>query len=95
MPELDGLQATKVIREYEAASGKHTPIIALTVKAMKRDREKCLGVGMDDFGMDDYGAKPVQASELFAASAGVFSLDGETRSTDSPDQPENRALPAC
>jgi PAS domain S-box-containing protein len=58
MPELDGFQATKLIREYE--KGKtHTPIIALTAIALAGDREKCL-----ENGMDDYISKPFMKEDL-------------------------------
>jgi signal transduction histidine kinase/CheY-like chemotaxis protein len=60
MPELDGLQATRMIRAREQYTGFHIPIIAVTAFAMKGDAEKCLNAGMDA-----YIAKPIQASELF------------------------------
>ena len=59
MPVLDGLQATERIREQERASGTHIPIIAMTARAMKGDRERCLAAGMDD-----YVSKPVRRQEL-------------------------------
>ena len=61
MPDMDGLQATALIREREARLGMHTPIIALTAHTMKGDRERCLNAGMDDF-----ITKPVNAVELIA-----------------------------
>ncbi len=65
MPELDGLEATKKIREMEAASGKSpVHIVALTAEAMQGDAEKCLKGGMDD-----YLAKPIKTTELAAALA--------------------------
>ena len=59
MPEMDGLEATKRIRENEKVSGAHQPIIALTAYAMKGDRERCLAGGMDD-----YLNKPIRPREL-------------------------------
>jgi CheY-like chemotaxis protein len=59
MPEMDGFQATRAIREQEARTGAHLPIIALTAHAMNGYRQKCL-----DAGMDDYLAKPVRSQDL-------------------------------
>src|SRR5262249_25209898 len=49
MPEMDGFAATGTIREQEKVSRKHIPIIAMTARAMKGDRERCLEAGMDDY----------------------------------------------
>ena len=59
MPEMDGLQATRTIREREKESGCHIPIVAMTAFATKEYREKCL-----EAGMDAYIAKPVSPDEL-------------------------------
>jgi two-component system, sensor histidine kinase and response regulator len=61
MPEMDGYDATRAIRQREALTGVHIPIIAMTANAMESDRELCLRVGMDD-----YAAKPVQPKALSA-----------------------------
>jgi CheY-like chemotaxis protein/HPt (histidine-containing phosphotransfer) domain-containing protein len=62
MPELDGLEATRAIREIESGTGARVPIIGVTAHAMKGDRERCLASGMDG-----YVAKPIRPPALFAA----------------------------
>ena len=60
MPEMDGVEATKRIREFEGKTGKHVHIIALTAHAMKGDMERFLAAGMDD-----YLSKPLKAELLY------------------------------
>ncbi len=60
MPEMDGFEATRCIRQEESkALNPHIPIIAMTAATMQGDREKCIQAGMSDF-----IAKPVQQREL-------------------------------
>lgn len=59
MPNLDGLEASKRIREKERKTGGHLPIIALTANALDGDRERCL-----EAGMDSYLSKPIQVTLL-------------------------------
>jgi two-component system, sensor histidine kinase and response regulator len=77
MPELDGYEATRCIRDAE--HGCHVPIIAMTAHSMAGDRERCLAAGMDG-----YVSKPVRADELAAVMA--EQLSGRGRGS-TPDQP--------
>jgi CheY-like chemotaxis protein/HPt (histidine-containing phosphotransfer) domain-containing protein len=62
MPVMGGFEATRLIRDLEARSGRRTPIIAVTARAMKGDREACLEAGMDGF-----VPKPIQSERLLEA----------------------------
>jgi CheY-like chemotaxis protein len=71
MPEMDGFEATSIIREAERiSSGGHTPIIALTAHAMAGDRQRCLTAGMDG-----YISKPIQVHNLFEVIASVCAVN--------------------
>jgi CheY-like chemotaxis protein len=76
MPDMDGLEATAMIREREKLHGGRTPIVALTAYTMKGDRERCL-----EAGMDNYINKPIDAVkfleivELTAAPSRVCNTD--------------------
>ena len=62
MPVLDGVEATQEILEYEEDNNvEHTPIIALTANALKGDRERFMGAGMDE-----YTTKPLVRSEIIS-----------------------------
>jgi CheY-like chemotaxis protein len=67
MPELDGFQVVRAIRERESTTGGHLPIIALTARSRREDRERCLAAGMDDF-----QTKPIRPADLAAAIDRVF-----------------------
>src|SRR5215469_3592163 len=59
MPEMDGYEAMRQIREMQGF--RHTPLIALTAKAMKGDREKCI-----EAGASDYITKPADSEQLLS-----------------------------
>ncbi len=67
MPVLDGLEATKLIRDEEKKTGKHVPIVALTARVMDDDQKKMLAVGMDGF-----IAKPIEREKLYEAIVNQF-----------------------
>lgn len=90
MPEMDGLQATRAIREYEQAMGRsaRVPIVAMTAIAGTEDRQLCL-----DAGMDDYLTKPLKTDQLmqllnkycFNQVEPSESTSGETHAASSPE----------
>jgi len=84
MPEMDGLAATRAIRENEKLNGTHLPIFAMTAHAMKGDRELCLASGMDG-----YITKPVRFSDIEQTLAGLASPPV------APAQPATPAKPAA
>ena len=59
LPVMDGITVSRKIRDIEASTSKHTPIIAITANAMIGDKENCLSAGMDD-----YLSKPFQPQKL-------------------------------
>src|SRR5262249_10225187 len=75
MPGLDGFQVIRTIRERERGVGGHLPVIALTARSRKEDRDQCLAAGMDDF-----LAKPIQAADLWAAIDRLGLSGGAVRS---------------
>ena len=77
MPELGGLEACRRIREREEKTGGHVPIVALTAKAMKGDRDKCL-----EAGMDAYISKPVHTVTLVKTIAKILKAQEQGRSAE-------------
>jgi two-component system, sensor histidine kinase and response regulator len=59
MPEMDGFEATKAIRDQEKLTGSHQSIVAMTASAIKGDSERCIAAGMDD-----YISKPIDIARL-------------------------------
>ncbi len=59
MPVMDGLDMTRALRENEAGTGRHVPIVGVTAHAMKSDHGRCL-----DSGMDGYVTKPIKVKDL-------------------------------
>ncbi len=84
MPEMDGFEATRIIRNPDSKCLNHNiPIIAITAHAMKGDREECLKSGMND-----YISKPVQRNELFGAIDRLFSVPSDMQKTDKTEADE-------
>jgi len=90
MPEMDGLTATRKIRERERETRLHLPILAMTAHAMKGDRERCI-----EAGMDGYVSKPINSQELEAAIASTLRLQGEPTPAPSLEATTPSAAPSA
>jgi signal transduction histidine kinase/CheY-like chemotaxis protein/ligand-binding sensor domain-containing protein len=73
MPELDGLEATRSIRQREASTLNHIPIVAMTAHAMHGDSERCLAAGMDG-----YVSKPISRRDIEEAVRRYAASPAET-----------------
>ncbi|MBY0369291.1 PAS domain S-box protein [bacterium] len=74
MPEMDGYEATRLIRASKTLPQTDIPIVAMTANALQGDRERCLAVGMNG-----YVSKPVSNAELFAVLSHWLLADEETK----------------
>jgi signal transduction histidine kinase/DNA-binding response OmpR family regulator len=90
MPVMGGFEATQLIRELDAKRGRHTPIVAVTARAMKGDREQCMKAGMDGF-----IPKPIQSKtllrlieELAAGQLGSEPMEEPVEATADLDEAE-------
>ncbi|MFP4099811.1 response regulator [Coleofasciculus sp.] len=86
MPEMDGLTATRQIREQWAA-GECPRIIALTAYARRGDREQCLAAGMDD-----YMTKPIELPKLLQALQNLSDSDGGLNIGDEGDKGDKKGV---
>ncbi|MCF4114265.1 MULTISPECIES: ABC transporter substrate binding protein [Dethiosulfovibrio] len=89
MPEMDGFEATEIIREKESEEKKRkrTPIVAMTAHAMSGDRERCI-----EAGMDDYVTKPIDRDILIDTSCRwIFGKSFKGR--DYPTAPADEKIP--
>ncbi len=72
MPEMDGLETARILRERQRSGRRMAPIIAMTAHAMKGDRDKCI-----EAGMTGYISKPIQPEQLFALMEDVMAQAAE------------------
>ncbi len=83
MPHLDGLGATRRIRNFELAQDRHhTPVVALTASVLEEDRQAALAAGMDGFAV-----KPVEPARLFAEMGRVLGLSLPAGAAPPPSRP--------
>jgi two-component system, sensor histidine kinase and response regulator len=91
MPEMDGMEATAMIRKNEGEqASRRLPIIAMTANAMQGDREKYLAIGMDD-----YLSKPVKQSHLKATLATWLSSQSSPDDQDPLSPEQQRSVHEC
>ena len=90
MPEMDGYEATRAIREMEARTGRaRVPIVAMTAHAMSGDREKCLQAGMDE-----YVSKPLRPKLLLQVIEQLVPRDSDPAGAERQRPPADTPKPA-
>jgi len=89
MPEMDGLEATSIIREKEQIGGIHIPILAMTAHTLKGDRDRCLAAGMDGF-----ISKPLRRKDFFQALSTVIPGGSGTAAESDGDSAERPIIEA-
>jgi two-component system sensor histidine kinase/response regulator len=90
MPEMDGLEATRLLRKKETTSGRRQPVVAMTALVMKGDRERCI-----EAGMDGYLSKPIRPQELDQVLDTYLALDREDFSRPKSDGPAESSVVAA
>jgi len=90
MPQMDGFEATRCIRELEVTTGGHIRIVAMTAHAMAGDRERCLAAGMDD-----YVSKPLRKEDLLRSLRAAQTGEREVKSTEITVHPPGKLLEQC
>ena len=87
MPEMDGFQVIRAIREHEQRASGHLPVIALTAQSRKEDRERCLRAGMDEC-----LTKPFTAADLWAVIDRVLGIRSQESAVSSQQSAAKSSL---
>jgi hypothetical protein len=85
MPEVDGLEVTRMIRAREEGTDEHVIIVAVTANTMEGTEARCLAVGMDD-----YMAKPVHMEDLETTLSHWLRSDDEGLPEEDPTDKEGK-----